>query len=155
MGKRRWSAPNIGRLQHTCSPADGKSWNLELFAPHPTYSRFELVDRALGRLWSNGALGFMQNSLRSLMPHWQRQDRAFVAAHIRFMENSIRLRQACMYLDGTKSVRRAALFAAAPEVRMKVIHLVRDGRGFLTFSVCEEPQPRAAANCRWPPASGI
>jgi hypothetical protein len=101
--------------------ADGQDWDPTLFAPHPTYSRLGLVDRALARLSSK---------VRSLVPAWHRQDQTFVEAHIRFMENSLRERQARIYLDGSKSVRRALLFAASPQVRMKVIHLVRDGRGF-------------------------
>jgi len=105
---------------HMLAP-DSKNWDPALFAPYPTYSRFGLLDRALGRLWPN---------VRSMIPPWSWQDRAFLAAHIRFMENSLRQRQARIYLDGTKSVRRALLFAASPQVRMKAIHLVRDGRGF-------------------------
>jgi hypothetical protein len=58
------------------------------------------------------------------------------------MENSLRQRQARIYLDGTKSVRRALLFAAAPQVRMKVIHLVRDGRGFCFSYLKNRKLPR-------------
>jgi hypothetical protein len=140
-GKTQVECPYYREAAAHLLDADGKSWNAELFAPYPTYCRFEPVDRALGRLWSNGALGFAQDCLRAL-PHWQRQDRAFVAAHLRFMENSLRLRQARIYLDGAKSVRRAVLFAAAPQVSMKVIHLVRDGRGFCFSYLKNRKLPR-------------
>src|SRR5262245_3686056 len=76
--------------EHLLGP-DGKCWNTAVFTPFPTYSRFALVDRALGRLWTNGALRLAQDGLRSMIPAWRRQDQAFVAAHIRFMENSLRL----------------------------------------------------------------
>jgi hypothetical protein len=138
-----WSTPvlcSCGKTQVECPyyreagahllGADGKSWNPALFAPYPTYSRWRAVDTALGRLWPTRALSLLQDSLRSKIRPWQEQDRAFVSAHIQFMENSLRLRQARIYLDGTKSVRRALLFAASPQVSMKIIHLVRDGRGF-------------------------
>jgi hypothetical protein len=113
---------------HMLAQAD-HSWDPTLFAPHPRYSRFGLVDKAVGRLWGNRVLQFGQGILRRLPP-WRRQEREFIAAHIRFMENSLRIREATVYVDGSKFVRRAALFANHPGVRLKVIHLVRDGRGF-------------------------
>jgi hypothetical protein len=126
---------------HLLGP-DGKSWDPTLFASCPAYSRFALVDKALGRLWRNGTLRFVQDSLRSMIPSWRRKDQAFVAAHVRFMENSLRLRQAQVYVDGTKSVRRALLFAGSARVRLKVIHLVRDGRGFCFSYLKNHKLPR-------------
>lgn len=35
-----------------------------------------------------------------------------------------------IYVDGTKNVRRAELFSQVEGINLKVIHLVRDGRGF-------------------------
>jgi hypothetical protein len=110
--------------------ADGTTWDPALFAPYPAYSQFAFVDRTLGRFWSNGVMRRAQHCLRSMIPGCARQDQIFLDAHVRFMENSLRLRQARVYVDGSKSVRRALLFAGCPQVRLKVIHLVRDGRGF-------------------------
>jgi hypothetical protein len=120
-GKKQVECPYYRETAAHLLSAAGQDWDPALFAPYPTYSRIGLVDWALARLSSN---------VRSLIPVWRRQDRAFVAAHLRFMENSLRHRRAQIYLDGSKSVRRALLFAASPQVHMKVIHLVRDGRGF-------------------------
>ena len=33
--------------------ADGKSWDAALFTPYPVYSRFALLDKAAGRLWTS------------------------------------------------------------------------------------------------------
>jgi hypothetical protein len=110
--------------------SDGKQWDPSLFVPYPTYSRFALVDSALGRLWSKGSVHFAQNCLRCLVPWCRRQDSTFLAAHVQFMKNSLQMRQARVYVDGSKSVRRANLFASCAAVRMKVMHLIRDGRGY-------------------------
>jgi hypothetical protein len=122
--------------------ADGKSWDPALFTPQPTFSRFELLNRAIGGSSSIGALALMQGCLRRMNPAWHRKERTYVAAHIRFMENSLRLRGAKIYLDCTKLVRRARLFAACPGVRMKVVQLVRDGRAFCCSYLKNRKLPR-------------
>ena len=122
--------------------SNGKQWDPRLFVPNPSYSRFALVDAAIGRLWSHGGLRLAQNCLRWLVPRWRRKDRAFLAAHLQFMENSLRLRHARVYVDGSKSVRRASLFATCAAVRMKVIHLIRDGRGYCFSHLKDYELPR-------------
>jgi hypothetical protein len=114
---------------HFLSP-DGRSWDDRLFTAHPHYSRLELLDKVIGRQWRQGFLRALQHYLRSAVPVWRRLDRDFVNAHLQFVENSLRVRHARIYVDGTKSIRRAVLFADSGRVRLKAIHLVRDGRGF-------------------------
>jgi hypothetical protein len=127
---------------HLLGP-DGRNWDPALFAPSPWYSRFPFVDKALGRQWSNDGLRLAQECLRAMIPAWRRKDQAFLAAHVRFMENSLRLRGARVYVDGTKSVRRASLFARSARIRLKVIHLIRDGRGFCFSYLKNEELPRS------------
>jgi hypothetical protein len=134
---------------HMLEPG-GRSWDRRWFAPHPRYSRFTFLDRAVGRLWGCSALYAAQQYLRSMVRPWREHDRAFVDAQLRFMENSLRLRGAQVYVDGSKSIRRALLFAASGQVRLKVIHLVRDGRAFC-FSYLKNnklPRNRLAAAAR-------
>jgi hypothetical protein len=126
---------------HMLGP-DGRSWDRSLFAPHPTYSRLPLVDRALGWQLASDTLHLAQSCLRWLVPAWRRRSAEFVGAHLRFVENSLRLRGAKVYVDGVKAVRRARLFADCPHVRLKVIHLVRDGRGFCYSYLKNNKLPR-------------
>ncbi|HJS89966.1 MAG TPA: sulfotransferase [Steroidobacteraceae bacterium] len=51
-------------------------------------------------------------------------------AQLQFFANAKRLSGASIYLDGTKSIRRAQLFARDGRVEMRALHLIRDGRGF-------------------------
>ncbi len=134
-------ACSCGRVQVECPyyrqaaghmlGAEGRTWNRDLFTSHPVYSRLKVVDSMAGRLWNIAPLQAAQDLLRAkVVPAWRRQDEDFVANHLRFMTNSLRMRQARVYVDGCKSIRRALLFARCDRVQMKVIHLIRDGRGF-------------------------
>lgn len=110
---------------------DGRNWNAPLFTSYPVYSRFAAIDSVAGRLWPYAPLHTAQGFLKqNVVRSWRRQDEAFVAAHVQFMENSLRMRNARVYVDGCKSIRRALLFAGSGRARMKVVHLIRDGRGF-------------------------
>jgi hypothetical protein len=124
--------------------SDGKSWDPSLFVPHPAYSRFEMIDSAIGRLWGNAGVHLAQKFLRRMVPSWRRKDTAFLDSHLRFMQNSLQLRKARVYVDGSKSVRRACLFASCGVVNMKVIHLIRDGRGFCFSHLKDYELPRSA-----------
>jgi hypothetical protein len=131
---------------------DGRSWDQRLFSAHPCYSRFDLLDKAMGRQWRQSPLQVVQRYLRATVPWWRRLDRDFLEAHVQFVENSLRLRQARIYADGTKSIRRAVLFAQSGRVRLKAIHLVRDGRGFCFSYLKNNKLPRtqlALAARKW------
>ena len=120
-------ACSCGQLQIDCPyyrqvaahmlSSDGKSWNMDLFTTHPVYSRSAMLDSIVGRLWPYAPLRLAQDVLRSSLPGLRRQDRAFVDAHLQLMENSLRMRQARVYVDGCKSIRRAMLFAGSRAAR--------------------------------------
>jgi hypothetical protein len=150
-GQKQLECPYFRQAAAHMLGPEGKSWDEALFAPCPAYSRFAVVDKALGRLWGNSALRLAQRCLRRI-PLWRRCDQAFVAAHLRFMQNSLRLRRARVYVDGSKSVRRARLFARSGGVHLKVIHLVRDGRAFCFSYLKNHELPRTrlpAATRAW------
>lgn len=55
----------------------------------------------------------------------------FVTFQQKFMKKALEVNEAKTYVDGTKSIRRAQLFAKYSGMKkIKVIHLVRDGRAF-------------------------
>ena len=55
----------------------------------------------------------------------------FVAFQQKFMQRALEVNAAKIYIDGTKSIRRAQLFANYSGLeKIKVIHLIRDGRAF-------------------------
>jgi Sulfotransferase family len=108
----------------------GRAWNHDLFAHVPRYSRIYPVDRALGGYWLNGAMERLRNFACRVLPPLSRKERQFLDVHERFIKTSLRIKQKPVYVDGSKSVRRAALFAASGRFDHKAIHLIRDGRAF-------------------------
>jgi len=104
-------------------------WNADLFARHPQYVRIQSLQRVLVHGWSLGArLNRIRTAFR--LPGMRRADRSFVDSHMKFMSNSLKFNGTNVYVDGTKDWRRAELFASDKQIKMRAIHLVRDGRGF-------------------------
>ncbi|MEW5733518.1 MAG: sulfotransferase [Thermodesulfobacteriota bacterium] len=129
---------SCGRFQDECDyfrtaaanmlTKDGSRFDPDLFAYVPRYSRNRLLSRALEGFWLSG-LGYRTSSfLRSLPAAGKAEDR-FVAEHMAFIEKSLALKKAGVYLDGTKSMHRAELFAERG-LTTKAVYLLRDPRGF-------------------------
>jgi hypothetical protein len=91
--------------------------------PSPTAN--QLVDRTIGNL----AAGL----LPIVWQRFPRHTKTFVQAHLAFYELVRRLHQTNLVVDGTKSTAKVfALRALVPGISaIKVIHLVRDPRGFV------------------------
>jgi len=107
--------------------ADGSGWDRTLFVPVPTLSKIPVFRSFLQAWMFEGAL---RNRIIDTVPAYSKTTQRFLDAHLRFFENARRLAGAPIYLDGTKSTRRAQLFARDGRSEMKVIHMIRDGRGF-------------------------
>jgi len=54
----------------------------------------------------------------------------YIQAHLQFYEKALNYSDGIYYVDGTKSIRRAELFVKYVFPQVKVIYLIRDGRGF-------------------------
>ena len=106
---------------------DGSDWDRSLFVHVPRLSKMP-VFRSFLQAWMFE--GDLRNRIIGAVPSYRETMNRFLAAQLRFFENARRLAGANIYLDGTKSTRRAQLFARDGRSEMKVIHLIRDGRGF-------------------------
>ena len=102
-------------------------WQKELFVQLPCYSNLKLVN---SWLTSVRYLYKLRDITISTIPRFQIINTDFITAQLRFFLNSMEIERASYYVDGTKSVRRAELFADNKNCDQKIIHLVRDGRGF-------------------------
>lgn len=105
----------------------GAGWDKGLFVQVPGFSRRRLV-RSL--LHSPRFEGVLRHQFVNAVPAYRNIRDRFLDAQLRFFANARSLAGASIYLDGTKSIRRAQLFARDDRSEMKVLHLVRDGRGF-------------------------
>lgn len=106
---------------------DGSGWDRQLFVHAPIFSRNRILRSFLGSWRYESAL---RDRFITALPDYRRVRDRFIDAQLRFFANARKLSGASIYLDGTKSVRRAQLLARDGRSDVKAIHLIRDGRGF-------------------------
>lgn len=106
---------------------DNGSFDLDVFRVLPKLSGIKTVNRYL-----NSFLLFprIKEYIIKKFPPWKSRLNFFICNHIKFFEKALKLEGKKIYIDGTKNIRRAELFVGADNVNIKVIHLIRDGRGF-------------------------
>lgn len=107
--------------------ADGTAWDKRLFVQVPNFSRKPILRSILHSPRLESAL---RQAFVNAVPVYRGIRDRFLNAQLQFFANARTLTGASIYLDGTKSIRRAQLFARDDRCAMKVVHLVRDGRGF-------------------------
>ena len=115
-----------GAAGHMRTPDTGR-WNPEVFVQVPSFSRNRLMRFVLG---SPRVENILRSYLIERIPRYRRTRNLFLDAQLQFFTKATRLAKASLYLDGTKSIRRAQLFARDGRCDQKAIHVVRDGRGF-------------------------
>jgi len=106
---------------------DGGGWDKRLFVQVPRFSRWPVLSSLLHSPRFESRL---RHQLINVVPGYRGIRDRFLEAHLQFFDNAKQFSGASVYLDGTKSIRRAQLFARADRCQMKVLHLIRDGRGF-------------------------
>jgi hypothetical protein len=118
---------------------DGKGWDKQLFVQVPRFSRKPVL-RSL--LHSPRFECRPRHELINVIPTYRSIRDRFLEAQLQFFADARRLSGASIYLDGTKSMRRAQLFARDNRSEMRVLHLVRDGRGFCaSYAKNKRPVP--------------
>jgi len=106
---------------------DAPGWDKQLFVQVPCFSRKPLFRSLLHSPRFESAL---RHELINIVRTYHRSRDRFLEAQLQFFANAREYSDASIYLDGTKSIRRAQLFARDDRCEMRVLHLVRDGRGF-------------------------
>jgi hypothetical protein len=107
--------------------AEKSDWDRAIFSRVPVLSRNPTLNRLL---ISRRSLPSMLRSGAERIGSFSRGQRDFVDAHMRFYEQALEYSGRSVYVDGTKSIRRAQLFLVNTTNRLKVVHLIRDGRAF-------------------------
>jgi hypothetical protein len=126
--------------------SDSTGWDKQLFVHVPALSQKPVI-RTL--LHSPRFEGVLRHQFINAFPRYRGIRDRFLDAQLEFFAKARKRAGASIYLDGTKSPRRAQFFARDGRCDMKVLHLVRDGRGFCASYVKNtDPTPswRAAAN---------
>ncbi|PKN65003.1 MAG: hypothetical protein CVU57_12835 [Deltaproteobacteria bacterium HGW-Deltaproteobacteria-15] len=95
----------------------------------PQYSGFHLLSRAFEGFWINPRAHRIRNFALTWIPRFRNREREFTKIQMSFFTSSLLLRNAEVYFDGTKSLRRAEFFAER-NLATNFVHLIRDGRAF-------------------------
>lgn len=120
---------------------DAAGWDKLLFVQVPRFSRMPFFSSLLH---SSRFECVLRHRFTNFVPAYRRVRDRFLNAQLQFFANARAFSGASIYLDGTKSIRRAQLFAREDRYEMKVLHLIRDGRG---FSASYIKNMRSAASC--------
>ncbi len=108
----------------------GSAWNWDLFTHLPRYCRHRWIQCALTVGWSSGWANWLHKTCIGLVPQLRKREQAFIEAHAEFMAQSVKFKNARLYIDGTKVWPRAELLARTQRSALKALHLIRDGRAF-------------------------
>jgi hypothetical protein len=111
---------------------NAERWDKRLFVQVPTFSRKPVL-RSLLR--SSRFASHLRDRCINAVPAYRSIRDRFLEAQLQFFANARSFAGASIYMDGTKSIRRAQLFAADDRSEMRVLHLIRDGRGFCVSCV--------------------
>lgn len=106
---------------------DANDWDRSVFCQIPVLSQNATLNRLLR---SRRSFPTLIRSAAVRAPSLRRRQQEFVDAHMRFYDQALEYSGRSVYLDGTKSIRRAQLFLENTPNRLRVVHLIRDGRAF-------------------------
>ena len=106
-----------------------QNYDYGVFYYVPKYSNYYPLSRAFEGFWMSEIAKKLRNFFCFSIPKFRKLEQEFVSFHLEFFSNSLKLRNAIVYFDGTKSVRRAEFFAER-KLTSRIIHLIRDGRAF-------------------------
>ena len=130
---------SCGRLQKDCAyyrtvassmlTENKRNYDDNLFYYVPRYSQNYYLSRAFEGFWLNTFAHKLRNFLCTSISKLKNIEDEFIEIHMQFYSKSLDLRNARVYFDGSKSLRRAELFAGR-NLTTKLIHLIRDGRAF-------------------------
>lgn len=113
-------------------PAGAAGWDKRLFVHVPCFSRNPVLHTLLHSVRLECHL---RHRFINATPAYRSIRDRFLDAQLQFFSNARSQSGASIYLDGTKSIRRAQLFARDDRCDMKILHLVRDGRGFCASDI--------------------
>lgn len=114
-------------------------WNNEFFVQVPSYSNLGIINKYL---LSPRRDNFFRNGLLDFFPPYRQKQDSFLDAQEQFIDKALDYLDSDLYLDGTKSIRRAQLFIHSGRFNIRVIHSIRDGRAYCYSYIKNNDFPR-------------
>lgn len=103
------------------------NYDLSVFRVLPKFSSIKIINRYLNSFSLSPKI---KKYILKSQPVWNSKLKYFINCHIKFIEKAIEIEGKKIYVDGTKNIRRAELLSQTENLNVRVIHLIRDGRGF-------------------------
>jgi len=94
------------------------------------YSSNSTLERLVMGTLGSRVLRSIRDPLRGLVPHYTPRIRAFERRNVAFVRAALAVSGASVFLDATKIPSRIPFLAGIEEIDLRVIHLLRDPRGY-------------------------
>ena len=107
----------------------GFSLDITDFGTRFDYPENRFIDRVLHAEHRGPILETIRDSVLWLSTEWRRRFRIIAERNVALIETVTKVTNSQMLIDSSKLPRRLKFLLRIPELEVKVIHLVRDGRG--------------------------
>ncbi len=129
---------SCGTLARECSfwqrlaqamAARGFEFDIGDFGTSFRHPQSKLIDRILRAEYRSRPLELLRDGLLGLSSTWRRRSREIMTRNVALAELATGMGGSRVFVDSSKLPHRAKFLLRIPQLRVKVIHLVRDGRG--------------------------
>lgn len=117
--------------QHVKGQMARRGFNLDVtdFGTHFEYPESRFINRVLHAEHRGPILETIRDSVLWLSPGWRRQFRTIAERNVTLVKTVTKVTNSQILIDSSKHPHRLKFLLRIPELEVKVIHLVRDGRG--------------------------
>lgn len=116
---------------HVIDQIARRGFNMDVtdFGTRFEYPESRFIDRVLHAEHRGPILETIRDSVLWLSTEWRRQFRTIAGRNVALVETVTKVTDSQILIDSSKLPRRLKFLLRIPEFEVKVIHLVRDGRG--------------------------
>jgi len=116
--------------------SDSNTWDRDLFQTVPNICKLNFINKCLSQF---SYFPRIRDLIIKKFPLFTRRINYFLDAQQQLIKNTNNHDHSSIYIDGTKSVRRAEMFLNRSN-KSKIIYLIRDGRAFCHSYTKNEPK---------------
>ncbi len=109
----------------------GIAWGPDRFRTEFQASRGRLTQRVLRAEYQGRMLEAARDACLALSPVWRAEGPGILLNNRALIEETLHVQGGKVFLDSSKEPHRLKFFLQMPTLRIKVIHMIRDGRGVM------------------------
>lgn len=127
----------------------GSDWSAPGFQTDFRLPAARLTDRVLRAEYQGRLLEGVRDALLCISPPWRRAAPRILSANLALIESVMHITGGSVFLDSSKEPHRLKFLLRIPQLRTRVIQLVRDGRGVAASYVRRNEHPIEVACDEW------